>query len=131
MVYDFAVETDSLPIPTGPDPASFRRRSARGSATVGWEIDGELVALAGHSPVIAHTARIGPVYTPRLLRGHRYGSAATAAAVRSAQRDGASAVVLFTDADYSASNAMYRRFGFVPVDDFLELELLPARESGH
>jgi predicted GNAT family acetyltransferase len=63
------------------------------------------------------------------LRGNHYGSAVTAAAVRSAQRLGAATVVLFSDADYPTSNAIYRRLGFEPVQDMLELELLPGRVS--
>jgi hypothetical protein len=123
-VFQFEVETRSVPVPDGPRPEALRRRALRGGVILIWEHESAPVALAGHTAVVAETARIGPVYTPEPLRGNRYGSAATAAAVRSAQRSGAETVVLFTDADYPASNAVYRRLGFQPVDDFLELEFV-------
>ena len=127
--FQFLVETRAVPRPTGPDPELIRRRAARGGVTILWQDGAASVALAGHSAVIGGMARIGPVFTPESLRGNHYGSAVTAAAVRSAQRLGAATVVLFTDADYPTSNAIYRRLGFEPVQDMLELELLPSRVS--
>jgi GNAT superfamily N-acetyltransferase len=121
--YDFLVETRTVPQPAGPDPETIRRRAARGGVMVLWVEGGAPAAMAGHSAVVGGMARIGPVFTPEPLRGNGYGSAATAAAVRSAQSSGANTVVLFTDADYPTSNAVYRRLGFEPVEDFLELEL--------
>lgn len=93
-----------------------------GSVTLLWTVDDRPVALAGHSPVVSGMSRIGPVYTPPEHRGRRYGSAVTAAAVESARAAGAAQVVLFTDADYPTSNAIYQRIGFVPVEDFSMLE---------
>jgi predicted GNAT family acetyltransferase len=40
-------------------------------------------------------SRIGPVFTPRAVRGHGYGSAVTAAAADLARRGGVDDVVLF------------------------------------
>ncbi len=60
-------------------------------------------------------SRIGPVYTPPESRGHGYGAAVTAEAVRYARRAGARDVVLFADVENPVSNGIYRRLGFVPV----------------
>jgi predicted GNAT family acetyltransferase len=60
-------------------------------------------------------SRIGPVYTAPASRGHGYGAAVTAEAVRDAQRQGARDVVLFADVANPVSNGIYRRLGFVPV----------------
>lgn len=121
--YDFAVETGTVPLPTAPDPEAVRTREDRGARHLLWVVDDDPVALAGHSVVVDAMARIGPVYTPQALRGRGFGAAVTAAAARSAQRAGADQVVLFTDAGYAPSNAVYRRLGFEVVDEFCELTL--------
>ena len=69
----------------------------------------EPVSLAGMTAVIAGTARIGPVYTPRQSRGRGYGSAVTAAITQLARKRGAESVVLFTDLANPTSNSIYRR----------------------
>jgi GNAT superfamily N-acetyltransferase len=121
--HDFAIETGTVPVPTAPDPEAVRTREDRGARHLLWVVDDDPVALAGRSVVVDAMARIGPVYTPEPLRRHGFGAAVTAAAVRSAQHAGASEVVLFTDADYAPSNAVYRRLGFEVVDEFCELTL--------
>jgi predicted GNAT family acetyltransferase len=73
-----------------------------------------------------NASRIAPVYTPPELRRHGYGSAATAAAVRSAQQQGARQITLFTDADYLPANEVYRRLGFRAVADFADYEIPSA-----
>ena len=126
---EFGIFTRTVPTPTGPDPEFIRARAGRGAVLVLWEVAGEPVALAGHTAVVGGMARIGPVYTPEEQRGRRYGSAVTAAAVRSAVAAGATELVLFTDLDYPTSNAVYRRLGFVEVGRFAELTLPAPRSS--
>jgi GNAT superfamily N-acetyltransferase len=86
-----------------------------GGHIVLWTLNGEPVSMARvHAPA-AGMSRIGPVYTPPESRGHGFGAAVTAAAVRHAHRRGARDVVLFADVANAVSNRIYRRLGFAPV----------------
>jgi RimJ/RimL family protein N-acetyltransferase len=127
--FAFRLETGTGPMPTGPEPDAGRRSAARGEVFTIWCDDDQPVAAAGHGAVRRGRARIAPVFTPENLRQRGYGSAVTAAAVRSAQRRGATEVTLFTDADYVASNSVYRRLGFAFVDEFAEFHLGEADSS--
>jgi predicted GNAT family acetyltransferase len=82
-----------------------------------WMVNGAPVAMARVQAPTVGMSRIGPVYTPPESRGHGYGAAVTAEAVRQAWRRGARDVVLFADVDNPVSNRIYRRLGFVPVAD--------------
>lgn len=93
---------------------------AYGGDVVLWSVDGVPVSMARvHAPA-AGMSRIGPVYTPAQSRGHGYGAAVTAAAANHAHRRGARHVVLFADVVNAVANGIYRRLGFVPVEDSLE-----------
>lgn len=108
----------------GPDPAAVLRNHRAGATTVLWcDRAGRPVALASHSAVIGSTARIGPVYTPEPERRRGYGAAVTAAAVESARLQGAVEALLFADLGNPTSNATYRRLGFEPVEEFVELSV--------
>jgi predicted GNAT family acetyltransferase len=113
---------------TDPEPAEDQvRRSMRlGSAEVLWEVDGVPVSQASARPVLAGTSRIGPVYTPPEHRRRGYGAAVTAAASRWALDAGAERVLLFTDLANPTTNALYPRIGYRPVQDFADLDLVPA-----
>ncbi|MFE7772517.1 GNAT family N-acetyltransferase [Streptomyces sp. NPDC057445] len=100
------------------DAATTRVRDGR---LLFWETGGRPAAMAGVSPVVAGQARVAPVYTPPELRGRGYAGAVTVAATRLAQRSGADEVLLFTDLANPTSNALYRRLGYRPVTDHLEL----------
>lgn len=93
-----------------------------GLATL-WLVDGVPVATAGHSRPEAGMVRIASVYTPAEQRGRGYGAAVTAAASRAAQQAGAGDVVLFTDLDNAATNRLYQRLGYEPVEDRVVLSL--------
>lgn len=80
-----------------------------------WTVDSEPVSMARVRAAVVGASRIGPVYTPPEHRGHGYAAAVTAAAARSARRDGAREVVLFADVANPVSNRVYRRIGFAPV----------------
>jgi predicted GNAT family acetyltransferase len=71
-------------------------------------------------------AKIAPVYTPPGDRRHGFGSAVTVAAIESARRLGATEITLFTDADYPASNAVYRGLGFEVIGEFAEYDVVDA-----
>ena len=82
-----------------------------------WEVAGKPVSMAGLTDVLAGVARVGPVYTPPGRRGSGYGGAVTAAISRLAFARGAGSVILFTDLANPASNSLYRKLGYEPVED--------------
>ena len=82
---------------------------------------GAPVSLAARRPVIAGSARIGPVFTPAQHRARGYGSAVTAAATADVLDDGA-VPVLFTDLANPTSNAIYERLGYQAVQDRLSVD---------
>jgi predicted GNAT family acetyltransferase len=90
-----------------------------------WESGGVPVALAGTHRPAAGTVRVGPVYTPPEHRRRGYGGAATAAVCRAALDSGAENVVLFTDQANPASNSLYQRLGFEPVEERVVLRFIP------
>jgi RimJ/RimL family protein N-acetyltransferase len=91
-----------------------------GGHVVLWTVNGVPVAMARVHGCLLGMSRIGPVYTPPEHRGHGFGAAITAEAVRHAQRHGARDVVLFADVDNPVSNGIYRRLGFVPVGEHVQ-----------
>ena len=98
------------------------RLAGRGAFHV-WEDGGTVVSLAGHSAQVSGMVRVGPVYTPPEHRRRGYGGAVTAATSRHALDNGASEVTLFTDLANPTSNAIYQQLGYLPVGDFVELDL--------
>ena len=82
-----------------------------------WEgVTGEPVHLTGFNPPAFGVARVGPVYTPRELRGHGYASAAVAEVSRRLLDEGAR-VCLFTDQANPTSNRIYQALGYEAVVD--------------
>lgn len=101
------------------DPArAVADRLAYGGATL-WENRGRPVSYAGTSRTVDGMIRVGPVYTPPPLRRRGYAAAVTAAVSHAAVTAGALDVLLFTDLANPTSNALYRRLGYVPVEDRL------------
>jgi GNAT superfamily N-acetyltransferase len=84
-----------------------------------WQRDGEPVCLAGLTPTVAGTTRVGPVYTPPEHRARGYAGALTAAVCREALDAGVEAVALFADVANATSTGLYTRLGFAPLQDRL------------
>ncbi|MFG2888826.1 GNAT family N-acetyltransferase [Streptomyces sp. NPDC048248] len=103
-------------------------RLADGRCTL-WEVEGRPVSLAGITRTVAGSARVAPVYTPPELRGRGYAAGVTSALSRAARDSGAQEVLLFTDLANATSNALYRRIGYRPVEDHVDLEFLPAGQD--
>lgn len=83
-----------------------------------WTVDGEIVSLVGHAPVVqvpgGSIARIGPVYTPPSQRRRGYAGVLTAALSREL-RDGGAKLMLYTDASNPTSNSVYQKIGYVKL----------------
>ena len=99
------------------------RRLANGDLWL-WEDDGP-ASLAGiHAPVVG-VCRVGPVYTPRRLRGRGYASAlvtaVSAAAVGAGHR-----CMLYTDLANPVSNSIYRAIGYRAVAEALRYRFAAA-----
>ncbi len=116
---------------SGKRSVSVTKRRPNGSSTpanqvgdrfVLWDVNGTPVSMAMLRAPAADVSRIGPVFTPRNLRGHGYGSAVTAAAADLAHRSGTPDVVLFADLANPVSNAIYQRIGFEPVADSVRID---------
>jgi predicted GNAT family acetyltransferase len=90
-----------------------------------WEDSGQPVSLAGVSRTAAGMARIGPVFTPKQLRGRGYASAVTAMVSRRTLEAGVQEVLLYTDLANPTSNALYQRIGYRMVADYVELDFEP------
>jgi len=101
-------------------PASVDRALRTGGAYL-WRTDDRPVALVVHSPEIAGTRRIGPVYTPPESRGRGYATAATADLSQLLLDGGAERCMLFTDLANPTSNKIYASIGYVRFGDWQEL----------
>lgn len=107
--------------PVAPVDQAVDAALATGGCWLWHSTDDTTVSLAVRRPVVASSARIGPVYTPPEHRGGGYGSAVTAAATADVLGDGA-IPVLFTDLANPTSNAIYQRLGYQPIEDRLQIE---------
>lgn len=85
-----------------------------------WTVADNVTSFAYRHGIVDAVARIGPVYTPPQLRGHGYGSCATAAASRETLEAGA-VPCLYTDLANPTSNRIYQALGFRPVLDRCEV----------
>ena len=116
-------------VPGHPADDEHRRRQLDGLLRSGafrlWEDDGTTVSMCGvhQSPPIG--ARIGPVYTPPTLRGKGYATALVAAASQQQLDAGRPACYLNTDLANPTSNAIYRRIGYEPVCEAIDLRFVP------
>ncbi|QSB16063.1 GNAT family N-acetyltransferase [Natronosporangium hydrolyticum] len=120
------VDPESTPAESAP---LVDRVLARGDALWLWQVADEPVTMVGIAPQVAGVARIAPVYTPPSLRGHGYGTAATAAVSQWALDQGATACMLYTDLANPTSNRIYQRIGYRPVADATQWRLRPAADS--
>jgi predicted GNAT family acetyltransferase len=112
----FDAFTDELGLPSRMEEPRVRQLIGEGLLWL-WEDGGEPVALALRTAAADGVARVTCVYTPPERRGRRYGGAITATTCADALARDAERVVLFTDADNPAPNAVYERIGFRPVAD--------------
>lgn len=116
-LYDFMVEAlgeDDRPS----SEASADRWIAGGGQTLQlWDVDGEVVSLAGVRGPTPHGIRIGPVYTPPARRSRGYASALVAAASQAQLDAGKLFVFLFTDLANPTSNHIYQAIGYEPVGE--------------
>jgi predicted GNAT family acetyltransferase len=94
-----------------------------------WELDGAIVAIAGHAPIVTAESvvigRVGPVYTPPEYRGRGFGSAVTANVTQQLIAKGAR-VMLFTDAANPTSNSIYQKLGYRLIDELIETLFVEA-----
>jgi GNAT superfamily N-acetyltransferase len=91
-----------------------------------WESPaGEVLGIAARSRELAGMIRIAPVYTRPAHRGKGVAAALTAALSQAALDAGAREVLLFTDLANPTSNGVYRRIGYVAVEDRVILDLTP------
>ena len=90
-----------------------------------WDDGGakSFVAAAGSTP---NGIRIGPVYTPAEYRGRGYASVATAQATRNMLAAGWQSCFLYTDLSNPTSNAIYKKIGYEPVDDVVDLTIISS-----
>ena len=115
-------------------PAADPRARTEGLIVAGdlflWE-EGEPRTMAAVTARTPHGARIGFVYTSPEARGRGYGSAASAALTARVLKEGARFCFLHADRDNAVSNAIYRRLGYQPVCDMVDIRFeAPARSRG-
>lgn len=87
-----------------------------------WE-DGNRVSMAAAVSPTKHGARIGYVYTPPNQRAKGYATSLVADLSRQLLAEGREFCFLYTDLANPTSNAIYRRIGYQPVQDVLQIRL--------
>jgi GNAT superfamily N-acetyltransferase len=117
----FAVEVG---LQGGPDALArtLRERASRPLGLVVWDDAGRPVSLAGSDTSVPEWARVGPVYTPPELRRRGYATALVAALTGALLGAGAELCLLYTDEANPTSNAVYRRIGYQPAGEAVELD---------
>lgn len=115
-----------LPHPGGEaelQAAIDRRLNARDGGFFFWDVDGELVSMAGTGGRTPNGVRVGPVYTPPSHRGKGYATALVADVTSMMLDRGLDFCFLFTDLANPISNSIYAQIGYVPVTDCIMYDL--------
>ncbi len=86
-----------------------------------WE-DRTPVSMAGFPARTRHGVRIGYVYTPERHRRRGYATALVTQVSRHVLELGFSHCVLYTDLANPTANRIYRRIGYRPVQDVMDIE---------
>jgi uncharacterized protein len=87
-------------------------------------VDGEPRCMVGAVRDTPHTTGVSAVYTPPPFRKRGYASTAVATLSRQLLDAGRRSCFLYTDLANPVSNAVYRRVGYEPVDDVVEIKIL-------
>jgi GNAT superfamily N-acetyltransferase len=123
MLSEFIREVELTPI-TAAEARDAATRQIQRLSLYCWDVDGAIVAIAGHAPVVTTGSivigRVGPVYTPPQYRRRGFGSAVTSHVTRTLIAKGAR-VMLFTDAANPTSNSIYQAIGYRLVDELVEM----------
>ena len=90
-----------------------------------WEDGSEPVSISGYGGSTPNGIRIGPVYTPRELRGNGYATSLVAAQSRWLLGSRRTLCFLYTDLDNPTSNALYRRIGYRMIAEANEVRFEP------
>ena len=88
-----------------------------------WE-DGAPVSMAGFPARTRHGVRIGYVYTPPRHRRRGYATALVSQVSRQILESGFSHCVLYTDLANPTSNGIYRRLGYRPLLDVMDVDFV-------
>jgi predicted GNAT family acetyltransferase len=113
-----AFDAEALPSQERRPLEEMRRHAARRIAEwnlFGWDVEGELVAMAGLARPTASTISVNSVYTPPDHRRRGFATALVAAVSETGLRRGKRACVLYTDLGNRTANAIYQRIGYQPV----------------
>jgi len=90
-----------------------------------WEDNGFPVSMARIARHTPHGATVGPVYTPRELRGLGYASNCVAAISQIILDSGRDFCALFTNLENPTSNHIYVAIGYQPLGDFHQYRFEP------
>ncbi len=116
--------------PGEPPSARLRENLARhveSGALALWEDAGPVSMAAAMAPS-ATGIRVNLVYTPPAMRRRGYAAACVAALSQRQLDAGRAFCSLYTDLANPTSNSVYRRIGYRPVSDVVDLEFLPEKE---
>ncbi|MGH3442851.1 MAG: GNAT family N-acetyltransferase [Nitriliruptorales bacterium] len=91
-----------------------------------WDVEGEVVSMAGYGGPTPNGIRVFAVYTPPELRRRGFATACTAALTQHLLDAGRHFCFLFTDRANPTSNAIYRWIGYRPVLDASEFRFEAA-----
>jgi RimJ/RimL family protein N-acetyltransferase len=110
-----AFAADALPADLPNDPHAGARLAGRGRTWLWLLEDGTPASYAHNGRRVCGWWSVGPVYTPRALRGQGYATGLVAHVSRWALASGASGCTLFTDLSNPVSNRIYERIGYERV----------------
>jgi predicted GNAT family acetyltransferase len=112
------------------DSADLVDRLTKAEALAVWD-DGRPVSMASSTRPTPNGISINLVYTPPESRRLGYASACVAGLSRRRLDKGKHFCTLFTDLANPTSNAIYRRVGYLPIGDFVEIRFRDdARSAG-
>jgi GNAT superfamily N-acetyltransferase len=87
-------------------------------------VDGEPRCMVGAVRDTRNTSGLSALYTARPFRNRGYASIAVATLTQQLLDAGRTSCFLYTDLANPASNALYRRVGYEPIDDVVEITIL-------